>query len=133
MSNKYQREIEEILQQAGDLGTGGGPSRPPKQGFVGLVWSYFKESVGGNVLSITPSRVMLGGVLILLAALVLNLATPGFGLVGLLAWLGFILFIVGYALFFIKPKQFEKRWRGDVIQYQDESLWDKIRRRFQSQ
>ena len=75
---------------------------------------------------------MLGAVLILLAALVLNLATPGFGIVGILAWLGFILFIVGYALFFIKPRPVQKRWRGDVIEYQgSESLWDKLRRRFQ--
>lgn len=132
MPKKYQQEIEEILRQAGDLGTGDTPLRPPKQGFVSQVWSYFKQSISGSALSITPGRVMLGAVLILLAALVLNVATPGFGIVGLLAWLGFILFIVGYAMFFIKPKPVEKRWRGDVIQYDGESMWDRIRKRFQS-
>ncbi len=131
MPKKYQQEIEEILQQAGDLGTGGGPSRPPKQGFVTMVWNYFKQSISGSPFSITPGRVMLGGALILLAALVLNVTT-GAGLVGLLGWLGFILLIVGYAMFFIKPKPVEKRWRGDVIQFEDESVWDKIRKRFQS-
>ena len=129
MPQRYQREIEEILQQAGDLGADEAPKRRPRMGFARLVWDYFKQSIGGSALSITPGRVMLAAVLILLAALVLNVATP-FGLVGLLAWIGFILFIVGYAMFFIKPRPVEKRWRGNVIQYEDESLWNRIRKRF---
>ena len=132
MPQKYQREIEEILQQAGDLGLSEPPKPRQKLGFGRLAWEYFKQSVGGSALSVTPGRIMLGAVLILLAALVLNLATPGFGIVGILAWLGFILFIVGYALFVIKPKPVQKRWRGDVIEYrQGESLWDKLRKRLQ--
>ena len=132
MPQKYQREIEEILQQAGDMGLADPPKRRRKENFGRLAWEYVKQSLGGSAFSITPGRVMLGAVLILLAALVLNLATPGFGIVGILAWLGFILFIVGYALFFIKPRPVQKRWRGDVIEYQSsESLWDKLRRRFQ--
>ena len=132
MPQKYQREIEEILQQAGDMGLADPPKRRPKQGFGRLAWEYFKQSLSGSAFSVTPGRIMLGAVLILLAALVLNLATPGFGIVGILAWLGFILFIVGYAMFFIRPKTVQKRWRGDVIEYrQGDSLWDKLRNRFQ--
>lgn len=132
MPQKYQREIEEILQQAGDMGLADPPKRRQKLGFGRLAWEYFKQSIGGSAFSITPGRIMLGAVLILLAALVLNLATPGFGIVGILAWLGFILFIVGYAMFFIRPKPVQKRWRGDVIEYrQGDSLWDKLRNRFQ--
>lgn len=130
MPQKYQREIEEILQQAGDLGLSEPPKSRQKLSFGRLAWEYFKQSIGGSALSITPGRIMLGAVLILLAALVLNLATPGFGIVGILAWLGFILFIAGYAMFFIKPKPVQKRWRGDVIEYSEgESLWDKLRNR----
>ena len=132
MPQKYQREIEEILQQAGDMGLADPPKDRPKQGFGRLAWEYFKQSIGGSAFSITPGRIMLGAVFILLAALVLNLATPGFGIVGILAWLGFILFIVGYAMFFIRPKPVQKRWRGDVIEYRPgDSLWDKLRNRFQ--
>ena len=131
MPQKYQREIEEILQQAGDLGLSDLPQRRQKLGFGRLAWEYFKQSIGGSAFSVTPGRIMLGAVLILLAALVLNLATTGFGIAGLLAWLGFILFLVGYAMFFIKPKPVQKRWRGDVIEYQDESIWNKLRNRFQ--
>ena len=132
MPQKYQREIEEILQQTDDLGLSDPPKRRSKQGFARLAWEYFKQSIAGSAFSVTPGRIMLGAVLILLAALVLNLATPGFGIVGILAWLGFILFIVGYAMFFIKPKPVQKRWRGDVIEYrQGDSLWDKLRNRFQ--
>ena len=132
MPQKYQKEIEEILQQAGDLGLSDPPKRQEKLGFGRLAWEYFKQSISGSAFSITPGRIMLGAVLILLVALVLNLATPGFGIVGILAWVGFILFIVGYAMFFIKPKPVQKRWRGDVIEYhQGDSLWDKLRNRFQ--
>ena len=131
MPQKYQREIEEILQQAGDLGLSDPPKRRSKQGFARLAWEYFKQSIAGSAFSITPGRIMLGAVLILLAALVLA-ATSSSGIAGTVGWIGFILFIVGYAMFFIKPKPVQKRWRGDVIEYrQGDSLWDKLRNRFQ--
>ena len=34
-------------------------------------------------------------------------------------------------MFFIKPKPVQKRWRGDVIEYEGgESLWDRLRKKF---
>jgi hypothetical protein len=72
---------------------------------------------------------MLVAVTLLLAALVLRSALPGIGVVGPLAWAGLLLFIVGYGLFFIKPPKIEKRWRGEPLEDDSESLWSRLRRR----
>ncbi|MCY4654958.1 MAG: hypothetical protein OXC95_17560, partial [Dehalococcoidia bacterium] len=74
MSSKYQREIEEILQKAGDIGGDGG--RKPRSassgrsiGFFRLGWMYVREALGGRFWSISPGRVMLLGFVLLLSAL----------------------------------------------------------------
>ena len=126
MSERYQREIEEILEEAGDLEParlrfGKGPS------FWRLVRAYIGQSLHGNRWSFSPGRVMLIAVSLLLAALVLRGALPG--IVGPLAWAGLLLFIVGYGLFFVKPPKIEKRWRGQPLEGGGESLWTKFRRR----
>ena len=126
MSEKYQREIEEILEEAGDLE----PARP-RFGRRPSVWSliraYIGQSLRGNRWSLSPGRVMLIAVSLLLAALVLRGALPG--IVGPLAWAGLLLFIVGYGLFFAKPPKVEKWWRGQTLESGGESLWTKFRRR----
>ena len=54
----------------------------------------------------------------------------GLGLpLGIMAWGGLVLFIVGYAMFFIRPRKFEKRWRGQPIDDSGEKFWDRLRRR----
>jgi hypothetical protein len=126
MSQRYQKEIEDILRQAGDLGSGGRP-RGPRGGFLWLVWRYIRGSIGGKHWSITPGRVMLIAVSLLLSALIMQAAIPG--LVGPLAWGGLILFIVGYAMFFIRPRRVEKRWRGQPIDDSGESWWARFRRK----
>ena len=75
---------------------------------------------------------MLIAFVLLLAALVLNSAAPSFGITGLVAWSGLILLIVGYAMFFIRPKPIkpiEKRWRGQKIELNGESWWERLRRK----
>ena len=126
MSDRYKREIEEILQQAGEIGSGGGAhgSRP---GFLRLVWLQLVQSVGGKTWSLRPGRVMLLAVVLLGLALISFFF--GLGFAGLLGWAGLILFIVGYAMFFVRPPKVEKRWRGQPIDYNGESLWDRLRRR----
>ena len=129
MSERYKKEIEEILKQAGELGTGSG--RPRRQRSLwGLVWLQVAQSVGGRTWSITPGRVMLAAVALLLGALIVQSFAPG--IVGLLFWAGLVLFIVGYAMFFVRsprpPKQ-EKRWRGQSIEYDRVPWWDRFRRK----
>ena len=126
MSNRYQREIEEILKQAGELAPAAEP--PPKQvSFRRLLWLQVRQSLGGKAWSISPGRVMVVAVLLLLSALVLNATLPG--LTGPLAWSGLILFIVGYGLFFVRPRKVAKRWRGQPIEEQ-QSWWSRLRGRF---
>ncbi len=132
MSERYQKEIEEILRQAGELAPTAEPA--PKQiGFRRLAWLQLKQSMGGSALSFSPGRVMLAAVLLLLSALVLNAMLPG--ITAPLAWAGLILFIVGYGLFFVRPMNLpktEKRWRGEVIEGDAPSLWTRIRKKMRS-
>ncbi len=128
MSERYQREIEEILQEAGDLESAGGRTGA-RPSFWLLARSYIAQSLGGKRWALSPGRVMLVAVSLLLAALVLRSALPGVGVVGPLAWAGLLLFIVGYGLFFIKPPKIEKRWRGQPLDEGGESLWSRLRRR----
>ena len=117
MSNRYQREIEEILRQAGELGSA---KRSPGQG--GSIWKLVRlhlvESLGGRTWSLSPGRVMLAAVALLLSALIVRAAVPG--LVGPLAWAGLVLFIVGYGMFFVRPAKRERRWRAHRIRADQE-------------
>ena len=126
MSNRYQREIEEILKQAGELEPSG-RDRQPRQSFWRLLWEFVTQSLGGRGWSISPGRIMLIAGSLLLTALIVRTMVPG--LVAPLAWSGLLLFIVGYAMIFVRPQKIEKRWRGQSLEDPQESWWDRIRRR----
>ena len=127
MSDRYQREIEEILRQAGEATPPVAPS-PKKLGLRRLVWTHVKQSLAGKPWSLTPGRAMVAAVLLLLAALVLN--AVGVGPVAIVAFAGLILFIVAYGMFFIRPPKAQKRWRGQVIEEESSgSWWDRFRPR----
>lgn len=128
MPERYQREIEDILQQAGDLGSGNGKGGPSRS-FPRLVWLQLVRSLSGKPWSISPGRVMLTAVVLLLSALLMGALVPG--LASPVAWAGLVLFIVGYAMFFIRPARggLEKRWRGQPMDYDRDTWWNRLRRR----
>ena len=126
MSKRYQKEIEEILKQAGELGDSG-QSRGPRRSTWRLVWIYISQSLGGKRWSPSPGRVILIGVSLLLSALIVSQFVAGLG--GLLAWGGLLLFIVGYAMVFMRPRKIEKRWRGEPLEDGGDSWWDRLRRK----
>jgi hypothetical protein len=128
MSNKYKREIEEILKQAGDLKSAGS-GRKTGHSIWRLIWLNVRQSVGGKAWSLSPGRVMLIAISLLLSALIVRVVVPG--LVGPLAWAGLLLFIVAYALFFIRPRKVDKRWRGQPLDESaaNDSWWDRFRRK----
>ncbi len=114
MSDKYMKEIEEILRQAEDSlpkDRVRSPSGAPK-------------TVGGPLgrvsgkIRITPGKLMLGSFALLLLALIMSLA--GVGSVVHLVVAGLVLFVIAYALFFVRPggsfSSYEKRWRGRPIE-----------------
>ncbi|MBI4298725.1 MAG: hypothetical protein HY666_03095 [Chloroflexi bacterium] len=125
MPEKYLREIEEILKQAGGQG---GKRRPkkPRANLFGFLGAQLGKSLGGKKLSFSPARLLLVSVVVLLSALVLRAMSPG--LVAPLVWVGLILFIIAYALFFVSAgTPYEKRWRGRLIE-RPSPLWQKLRR-----
>ena len=122
MSKKYEKEVEEILEQAG-VSPGRAPTPRRGPGFWKLLWMYAGKALGGRTWAITPGRVMIAAVVVLLLALVLR-AGPIMGLIGLL------LFIVAYAMFFMRPRnRVQKRWRGRPVEEDDADWWDRIRGR----
>ena len=120
MADRYKREIEEILQQAGEFSSSGG-HRGAGRSFLRLVWLSLVQSLGGRTWSLTPGRVMLIGLVLLLSALVVQ--------VPLLPWAGLALLLVGYAMVIVRPPKIEKRWRGQRIDY-EETWWSRLRRKF---
>ena len=50
MADRYRREIEDILRQVEEADPPP-KSRPPKQSFIRLAWTYAKQSLGGRTLS----------------------------------------------------------------------------------
>jgi hypothetical protein len=70
---------------------------------------------------------MLIAVCLLLSALLVRAVVPG--IAGPLAWAGLLLFVLGYATFFVRPRGVEKRWRGQSIEEPRRSWWDRIRKK----
>ena len=130
MPSRYQREIEDILEKAGEAGPKRRPRRASdRRSLRQLVWLYVKQSLSGNFFSISPGRVMLLGFVLLLSFLLVRPFSAG--VAGMLAWAGLIIFIVGYALVLVRPPKLEKRWRGESIEMEPPggSWLDRIRRR----
>ena len=129
MPEKYQDEIEEILRRSGESAPVKSP-REPQQPPEDEPEDYssvrdLKQSNGrlaGRWPSFSPGKVMLGGLIILLIAAIL-----GFGL---LMWLGVAILVGAYLFFFAKPGStpIEKRWRGRLVEEEDGSNVDKLKK-----
>lgn len=131
MSSRYQREIEDILQKAGGLGSGRPTPEPRRRSLKQLVWMYVRESLSGSAFSISPGRVMLVGFVLLISTLIVRPFAAG--IVGYLAWAGLLMFIVGYGMVLVRPPKIEKRWREMPIEYydsDDRSWLGRLRRKF---
>jgi len=127
MSDKYMREIEEILEQAERSGIPDGAKTPKgKQSHRPRGFNPFNRLFHlTGLIRLSSGKIMLAGISLLLVAVLLNTVMPG--RVHLLVWVGLVLFVIAYGLFFAKPVQYEKRWRGRLIENQT-PLWDRIKR-----
>lgn len=112
MSQRYQREIEEILGSFESPLSDSSISR--KRRFLRSMSGLALKLVGGRGWRLSPGRIILASLVLLLVALLIRGNTPG--VVAPIAWAGVVLFILGYALFFINPPHYEKRWRGHVVE-----------------
>ena len=130
MPSRYQREIEDILEKAGEAGPKRRPRRSSdRRSFRQLVWLYVRQSLSGNLFSISPGRIMLLGFVLLFSFLLVRPFNAG--VAGMLAWAGLIIFIVGYGIILVRPPKIEKRWRGQSVEIEPSggSWLDRIRRR----
>ena len=113
MAQRYQREIEEILGQAGDEGEGAGPdgSKPPR---APRRVSRSPRRRLGTLIRPTPGRLLLAGIVLLILAVVLNaLDAPG---VRPFFWASVVLFVFAYVAYFTRPRRtVERRWRGQPM------------------
>ncbi len=127
MSERYQREIEEILQQAGEHTPVKEPERPHRRSPASALGGIGR-GVAGLIYRSSSRLLIIGAVLLLLAVLV-SVILPGF--LGPFVWLGLILFILIYALYFARPGGSpEKRWRGRAIEPtpSEDSAWTRFQR-----
>ena len=107
--NRYEREIEEILDKVDDkLPADGKQAKVARQPARPRVAPPVRRAVSlGAVL--TPSRLLIAGVILIALSLVLSM--------NLLLWLGLGAIVVAYFIFFNRPRRStEKRWRGQVIE-----------------
>ena len=111
MAQRYQKEIEEILDQVNAKV----PARKVADGGKALRKRQEPPRRTRFPLGISPVRLLIAGSLLLLVALVLRGSVPG--VAGPLTWIGVGLFIATYVLFFLRPaRPTELRWRGRKIE-----------------
>ena len=126
MPEKYQKEIEDLLDNLSSLPRG--PARKRQPSLLRAVLGGIGALLGGRGWSISPGRIMLGAVILLLTAWWFTTMLPA--LAGLVAWAAVILFILGYAFFFISPRNtYQKRWRGEPLEQAPSPWWTRFRRR----
>jgi len=112
MPEKYELEIEEILAKSSKA------SKKPdaSKSFLNMLFRYLNQSVRVRNLKISPGRIMLVGICLLLLALIIRTFAPTW--TSFFAWTGLLLLILGYFLFFLGSKHSApvKRWRGRPIE-----------------
>jgi Flp pilus assembly protein TadB len=116
MPGRYEKEIEEILEQAGNVQPQSATPHPGSGRFYRLR-SQIAQAFSARGWKVSPGKLMLVSVGLLLVALLMNAVIPA--AVGPVAWAGIVLFIVAYALFFILPpkSKVERHWRGRPVDY----------------
>ena len=120
MANRYQREIEEILEQVNEKAPSGSRPRGRAPQAQRARSGGRPRSGAGPRAAFTSGRLMLAGVILIISSLLLIGLVPS--LAGPAVWLGIFLLVTGYVVHFAKPRRtVERRWRGESIEDQPES------------
>ena len=123
MPEKYEREIEEILAKSSK----GSKRSNTSKSLLNMIFRYLNQSVSVRNFKISPGRIMLVGIRLLLLSLIIRTFAPTW--TSFFAWTGLLILILGYFLFFLGSKNSspEKRWRGRPIE--TKSKWtDRFKR-----
>ena len=127
MPDKYQDEIEKILEGLGETpptNNPGEPGKPTRSTPSELSTANSKSTRTGSgrrSWSVSPGKLAVAGVLFLLLSIVIK---P-------LIWAGLGLLVGAYLLFFVKPRSsssYDKRWRGQTVEDSPSSAWEKLKR-----
>jgi hypothetical protein len=125
MPEKYQQEIEDILDQVSSFPKQRRTAR--KRSLLRMILAGIGQSLVARGWGLSPGRIMLGAFVLLLLAWWFKSSLPG--LMGPMLWVALLLFILGYAFFFISPgATYEKRWRGQLVE-PTMPWWERLRRR----
>ena len=126
MSDKYQNEIEEILKRAEEVLPQDTSIRSVAQPRgSGRFFKPENQPGRGRGLKFSATKLMLASFAMLLLALILG----AFKVMSVLPLVvvGLILFVIAYALFFVRPgSSYEKRWRGRLIEERP-TIWDRVK------
>lgn len=123
MPEKYEREIEEILAKSSKDSKRSNANKS----LLNMILRYLNQSVSVRNFKISPGRIMLVGICLLLLSLIIRTFAPTW--TSFFAWTGLLILILGYFLFFLGSKNSspEKRWRGRPIE--TKSKWtDRFKR-----
>ncbi len=115
MSDKYQREIEEILKKTGDLQ----PGSNSEEG----VWRRSFWAISKRLRKIPVMRIIVAAAVVVFLSFLFSIP--------ILMWGGVILCLIGYIWFLVRPRNHrtEKYWRGESLEDKTASWWDRIRRK----
>ena len=131
MQSKYQKEIEEILKNAGEVAPeeSGRETEKPLEDRPKAVRQAAEAAKPQATYtprrrwpSITPGKILMAGLVVFIITALLQ--------IWVLIWVGLALLVLGYLLFFITPRNIsiEKRWRGELIEDKPKSVWDSFKR-----
>ena len=123
MPEQYEREIEEILAKSSKDSKRSNANKS----LLNMILRYLNQSVSVRNFKISPGRIMLVGICLLLLSLIIRTFAPTW--TSFFAWTGLLILILGYFLFFLGSKNSapEKRWRGRPIE--TKSKWtDRFKR-----
>lgn len=114
MPEKYEREIEELLRQIGDL-----PSHESWTMRLRRSWNRtilrFHQRIGSFNRVLTPGNIIKISLALLLASFLLRAFVPRFSVYAYL--IGLVLLVVGIAGFVLTERSApEQRWRGRIIE-----------------
>ena len=130
MQDRYQKEIEEILKNAGEIlpEESGSEKEKPLEDLPQAVRHAAAASrptpyisTKGRWPTVTPGKILMTGLVVFVVTALLQ--------IWVLIWVGLALLVFGYLLFFITPRSIsmEKRWRGESIEDVPDSPWDRFK------
>ena len=130
MQDKYQKEIEEILKNAGEIlpeESGREKEKPLEDRPQAVRQAEAARrptpyiSTKGRWPTVTPGKILMTGLVVFVVTALLQ--------IWVLIWVGLALLVFGYLLFFITPRSIsmEKRWRGESIEDVPDSPWDRFK------